>query len=538
MFGKGKASAKTPIVRNTSKKGTFIQRLYRKAHRRFLLTTDSKHTVFSEFVFLNKPAKSEIKQSQVQSISSSSSKDSATSVPTPEPKRSIITNREPSKVRKPAQPRIGKDTDQATIKDVVAQDPSAVADKSKNAGAKSESELWDLELDDPDATRGSHSVSSMAGDQLRDGAVVLNTRAIWGGAQIGLGANGANVNDDTEDLDAHRDLASAIRPDSGNRYSSSLCPSQSASQYGQPCAFRVQKLHATDPRPISKYFVSIEKRASSVAEGVEVPLHVASEELFSNVHNHAISPPARVMRAPPIVRSDQNLVTAVSNWYHPPKRLVTPPSSPDSIEMELQDYMDCKMANNVEGNLSQFDYYNYDVSEGQYDVFDAVYESYDDEGEPSFEDPQGWSSGGLEHIDIYPGQQIDLSDLVGHPVLEVDPEDWNGIVAGNDMVGFEPLNEMQDIEDDSEYGSLHHDDHEDIQYDNTRLSHATAASVDDGDRSVLLTQRFSQGRAILLGFSEPGNPLENSSEQRVRTVSHAEVAVAKSLREHWLPQKF
>lgn len=50
-----------------------------------------------------------------------------------------------------------------------------------------------------------------------------------------------------------------------------------------------------------------------------------------------------------------------------------------------------------------------------------------------------------------------------------------------------------------------------------------------------LTQQFSQGRALLLGFTGTGSAKVHSSS--FQTVSNTEADVAKRLKEHWLPQR-
>jgi hypothetical protein len=476
--------------------------------------------------------------SQSEDSQSEDSHTSISSASTPTPNKNITTNHQPSKTRKLAKPPVGQRKLRVSLDNTVAQQPSSFVDKSKKTTGSPESELWDMELDDSSSARCSHTASK-AGDQPRDATVVLDTRAVWNGAVFGLELNDGNVGDEDGDLGAHREAAH-LAFDSGMETfgcrHSSICPSESASQYGRPRALRPQMLDVPAPRATSKYFVSTDDQvASCVVEAADVPLRLNSDENFPDTHCSAI-PLEGDMQTPPVIQSDQNLLTAISRGYHTSTQLVAPQSSLDSIEMELRDYADYAMAN-IYGVSSQFDYQGV-TWEAENPVVETENESYGDEVESSFGDPHGWPSGGYQAMYAY---QTTLSDFVGFDTLGVEQEIWNGIVVGNDIAGFERYNvEMQDEADieDSEYGPHHDLSQEDIQCDITsNRGHPSADDDEDDDGPAFLTQRFSQGRAILLGLSQPGNILERSSKP-TGMVSHAEAAVAKSLREHWLPQKF
>lgn len=478
----------------------------------------------------SEPSQSEYNQSEhsYTSISSAS---------TPRPNKNIITNHQPSKTHKLAKPPAGKRKLLVSLDDAIVQQPSSVVNKSKMPTGSPESELWDMELDDSNSAKYSRTVSSTASDQPRDATVVLDTRAVWNGVVFGLELNDGDVGDDLGDLGAHREDAH-LAFDSGmetfcRRRSSSICPSESASQYGQPRALRPQMLDVPAPQTTSKYFVSIDDRvASCVVEAADVLLRLDSAENFPDAHCLAI-PLEGGRKTPPIIQSDQDLLTAISHGYHTSTQLVAPQSSLDSIEMELRDYADYAMANTY-GVSPQYDYQG-EIWEAENPVVETENESYSDEVESFFGDPQG---GGYQAMDAY---QTTLSDFAGFDTLSVEQDIRNEIVVGNNIAGFERCNvEMQDEADieDLEY-STHFDlFQEDIQHDITsNRDHPLADNDEDDDGPALLTQWFSQGRAILLGLSQPGSILERSSKP-MGMVSHAEATVAKSLREHWLPQKF
>jgi hypothetical protein len=421
-------------------------------------------------------------------------------------------------------------------------------DKSKETVGNSESEVWDMELDYLNTTHVSYSASSAAGDHPQNGTVVLDTRVIWAGAQPSLAIGGRNVGDHQRIPHGYRDetgLAVGIE-ESGCRRSSSLCPSDSASQYGQPRMLEPQKFDVPGPQATSKYFVNNEERVeANMAEKLEVPLRVGAREIVSQSYHYPAIPLDKAMGTLPVIPSAQSLVTAISNGYQPSRKLVASPSSLDSIEIELREYMD-HVIGNADEVATQSEYPGaFPIAES--DVFEA-HSGFHDQGESSIRDLQAWPPGGYEHMDVYCGQPIHPPDLDVYNGLEVEQDTWNGTDNGNDMAGFDFNDEeMQDEDDlgDSEYGSFY-DSFEGIQYDITArqdansLSQASeaATSVDDDVGPVLLTQRFSQGRAILLGISEPGITTMEGSSKPVQTVSHAEAVVAKSLREHWLPQKF
>jgi hypothetical protein len=279
-----------------------------------------------------------------------------------------------------------------------------------------------------------------------------------------------------------------------------------------------------------------------MAEELEVPSRVGSEEILSETHYPAI-PLEKAMVALPIVGD-------ISSGYQPSKQLAAAPSSLDSIEMELREYMDNAMTNANEFSLP-FEYEG-ETPWAASGIFE-FYHSHNDEDESSVRDLLAWPPDGYERMNVYHSQPLHPGDFTGPHGLEVEQEEWNGSVDANGMAGFSLYDkEIQDEDDlnDSEYASFYDLSDEDIQYDITARQDADSSSQpngtvrsvedeynDDGG-SALLTQRFSQGRAILLGISAPGIATVEGFSRPVQTVSHAEAAVAKALREHWLPQKF
>ena len=430
---------------------------------------------------------------------------------------------------------VSQAANQDSVDSTAAQESCDVVDKSKETAGNSESEVWDMELDYLKTTHVSYPASSAAGDHLQNGTSVLDTRAFWAVAQPGLPIGGRNVGDHQIIPHGYRDetnLAFGIE-ESGCRHSPSLCPSDSASQYGQ---LRMQKLNVPGLQAISKYFVNNEERVE--ANMAEIPLHIGAKDIFlSQSHHYSAIPPDNVMGTLPVVPSVQSLVTAISNGYQPSWKVAASPSSLDSIEIELQEYMD-HVIGNADEITAQFEH-PCGIPNAESDVFEA-HGDFHDRDESSFGDLLGY-----EHMDVYCGQPVHPSDLDAYKRLEIEQVPWDGTGNGNDMDFDEEEMEDEDDLDDSEYGSYDHFE-EGIQYDITARQATTsssqvsetATSVDNDVWPALLTQRFSQGRAILLGISELGITIMKGSSKPVQTVSHAEAVVAKNLREHWLPQKF
>jgi len=439
-----------------------------------------------------------------------------------------LTNREPSKTTKLAEPCADKGEHHDSLDDRSARKSSALVNKPKKA-ADGESELWGMEFEDWNSNQGSSSTSPMTCDQPQGGTVVLDTQAIWGGAQIELAAD---EDDNHKDLNGHcngADLAFGIGlEEAGCRSSSSICPSESASQCGQPRVLRPQRVRILVPPATSKYFVDVgERTAPYLTEEADISLPMSSDD-FLPAADYPTTSLERPMETLPIPRSDYNLSAVTSNGYHNSKHFAAPPPSFDSIDMELQEYMDYTITNPYGGVSLQFGYEG-EISKVESDTSDA---NYNDNGESYVGYPHDRLS---EDMNTYPLQQMDPEDFVRYDEPEAEQEAWDGILLGNDKPGFGLCDgEVQHENgiEDSECNSMH----EDIQYGTVAESSLSYGNVDDYGGCDLLTQRFSQGRAILLGLSEAGNAPDESSKLRV--ISHVEATVAKSLREHWLPQKF
>jgi hypothetical protein len=257
-----------------------------------------------------------------------------------------------------------------------------------------------------------------------------------------------------------------------------------------------------------------------------------SDKIFAETHCSE-KPVENMKETLPVVPSDAQFVMALTSKAT---------SSLDSIEMELQAYMDCVVEDVYEVS-SPLDYES--LTFGAKSDVSGVYGGYDHETGPSVGQSQSWLSGGYEDRGACSGQQTYQPNFTSHYGMNVAQEALEFVVGEIDLELYN--NGMQDEDEDSEYGifcdAIPEDDatvRDDTNFSFGPMAASSASDANDhGDNgwSVLLPERFSQGRAILLGISEPGIAVERPSKP-VRTVLQAEAVVAKGLREHWLPQKF
>lgn len=517
--------------------------------------------MFSELAFLNKNRKDSQIITPVRPTSSSSQSENSSSSASSPPKKILITNRESLKSKQSVKLSAKRRDPQTSVGVRASEAQSVVAEKSKDADAKSE--LWNIELEDYRSIPDTQISPAVAwDDHLPQGTVVMNTLAIWPDAYVDGTMDNKRLEggqrDKSHDYPNEARLSSCCEhAELGRHHSSSICPSESASQYGQPRVLRSYPNDASSHQAISKYFMGTGAQvASMAAEEAPLPTHQAAKEFSEpGMHSSAVSlvhPNDAFLMA-----DDRNHSMAIPNNHHNSKKTVACPSSVDSIEMELRDHRDTlhthgtrrmseKQTDEILG--AENDVYNFDYN------FDFDYESCMGVQEIYLRDSQDDMSE-LEMKDEYAyyNQQIGSPMLDEYGGMNAEQDvipDGNAFVVGNDMSGsglYEFGMEEEAGIEDFEYVSPHDPFHEIIHYDaniscGTAYSscQGTSAPLDDytsDEKSVLLTERFSQGRAMLLGLSNSENHPQESSKP-IRRVSHVEADVAKNLTEHWLPQRF
>lgn len=471
--------------------------------------------------------------------------------------------------------------------------PSPVNVKATSAAR---SEIWDLELSD-------HSCSSVLSiaSKLQEGTVVLDTRAAWG-AHRTISENKVLPDHDTSSCDL-----SAEKPMLG--HSSSLCPSESASQYGQPRVLHTRRTPPPNHPTISKYYAGCDALAE-FKDRLEFSREATAQNFKNNYCSTTLSDNV-------FLETDQNDVTSFPT-YPVPAPDVKPTSSVDSIEKELQAYADAdancagqKMyaarpvfddkreearapihapvmmdnllcingattASKPASSVSSIDIelhastdyarqglhvvqpiFNHERKESSYatlmedNFFDAGYGSYNDERIPLSASAQFWEAYGFEHAgELWYSQSLQPNSIEYDGLIMEDG--WNDLVGSrvaSDCDFFEEEVEFQCEDEDvfyvtenSGYRSGYLSPNEcgaaaDRFSDTESAVNMIASDIGHGDVSVAQIPQFLQGRAILLGL-EATDIGRKELQTSIATVAHAELAVAKSLREHWRPQKF
>lgn len=496
-----------------------------------------KNSIFSEFAFLNKNRKDPQNIPSARSSSPcSQSEHSSASRP---PRKILITNRDTPKSKRSVKLPVSR-RDPHSVHVRASQDRLGVAEKSKDADA--ESELWDIELEDSQSIPGTKIFPAVVN---HSGMVVMNTMAIWPDVHA---ARDKELED--EDTGRSYNYLRSAHPSSccgtrgiGHNHSSSLCPSESASQCGQPPIVRPHTHDAASHQATSKYFPATRAQImSTTAEEASLPAHQVLQKVSARVRSAA---PLVYPNDAPLIADDHSHPTAVANNYHNPKMLVACSSAVDSIEMELRAYMDNIDTEGIRQTS------NKDKNE----IFGASNdcgncESYVDDQQLYFGDSQDGMSE-LEMKNDYAHYDQHMASMLDeYGGMNAEQGTVSDYIPCDDMSGFIPYEFATDDDTgigDFEYGPLQDPFDESVQYDSTvspgveySPCQGTVAVFDDntGDEGqVLLTERFSQGRAILLGLSDLGNHPQESVKP-IGTVLHAEADVARSLTEHWLPQRF
>lgn len=392
--------------------------------------------------------------------------------------------------------------------------------------AESHSELWDIELEDHVSALHPAENLSAASGQNGDGTVVMDTRALWASAYPNSGAMVTIADGQEKQCSVH-----AVKPQTvsllGSEFAqlernqpSSLCPSESASLYGQPHA--AHKPEALDHRDTSIYFADTRKLTEA---HIHLPAkpdgnigYPPSDDLKT------LGKPARINGTP----DSMSIISRPVPNHINDSGMASPTPSMDSIAIELQEYERANftwrnpITNGATKLLDMHNETGYTVNDGSHDWNATEYDgSLEDCYEYSDQQlgPEAYEVAGCSRTvygDLYDFEAYE-NEMVQEAIdLECDPN--CGLEYGSDH-GFESASEN--------YG----DYLEVAEYDTSTGGYD---EVDDG--TVLIPQRFSQGREILLGLLQPdGIPQELLKP--VPTVLHAEADVAKNLKEHWLPQK-
>ena len=362
------------------------------------------------------------------------------------------------------------------------------------------SEIWDIELD----------TSSLACNEPQESSVLLNTtQAVWA-----LKSNKAThlPLDDAllGQIDAQGDSFNEILVK--HPQSSSLGPSESASQHGQ---------YENGRRVTSKFFVNAKQPAASGSsprsnfqDGLQnsQPFPVVHEQISNSIPTHQ----------PEEGAYDDNLLS-FPHQFLPACR--ESPSVMDSIDIELQhvpvanaDEFLPRRATLQEENQAMGMQYDDTCNTSQGGYSDPLYELGGDFDET-------WTE---EHC--YSEQQLDF--------FGYDPDGGILGTAGDTHFGLECFESADNFQDSyTDYDpEVDHDFVEAYDAADDQVIPEYITNEEEKNNEIeLLTQRFLQGRALLLGFSETGSPKVHSSS--FQTISNIEVDVAKKLKEHWLPQK-
>lgn len=428
--------------------------------------------------------------------------------------------------------------------------------------------MWDLELELEETSSDSPPFASKSADATKDpqdGTVILDTgEAPWsnGHATERKGEHTQNASN----LEASP-KGSAIGGTLFLEQSSSLCPSESASQYGQPRAARANNFTVPHNRQmVSKYY-------AQVCDLNEGPLPSPSENDLEMDHEHlyARTPP----RADNLLEPSLNNSTPIKAYYS----LKTPVSSVNSIDMELQAYSDrlqcllddsnhrpvfmqrtldsSRSASIPPDDVPCFQYAEPldSIHQASQDMWDyngqqrLQEDTYSNQGRDTLEyayytQRRGYSTESSvwgAYDEEYAGPWHDPTSL---PVITqsedvfLQEEGWN-ITPGSSRGASreEPLDCQ--VEGDSVYQDCALSSSGETEPGRCGRASTetltTEISNESDDESVLDLPQYSQGRALLLGISDVD--LGGIVPQRIASVAHVELLVGKNLKRHWLPQK-
>lgn len=127
--------------------------------------------------------KRRLKRVPKRSSSSESSSGSGCDTSSIIPKKYVITNRSPPRL--PKSTNHSKPDEKATSKRNDDFSDAGLSKATENRNARTESEIWDIELQDPTTTSIPAPASHVTGPHPEDGTVVLNTHALgWAGSNL------------------------------------------------------------------------------------------------------------------------------------------------------------------------------------------------------------------------------------------------------------------------------------------------------------------------------------------------------------------
>ena len=431
---------------------------------------------FSESKFLNK-SKREIVPPDRSSTSDAKGSTSRSSEETESPKRA-------KNVTKP---------ERVPNKEVV---------EATSSTEKRSSVVWDIEL----GKSLCKDDCSVPDTQKKQGSIVLNTsRHAW--------AKVANA-------------GATVRSQDGSEAPSSISPSQSVSQ-------RIAKVSHPKPMPEkethSKYFQARNSPTPEVRDKATMePL--ASLCSFNESSIDIVQVPMVEDHAEDTMRLD-NALEQNGGCDRAPGFM--------QKEFEFNEYIPGDLSLEVRDQDIDFEEkslpYAQDDNQGDFAIFDGYQDLQIDDDfvlQPEYEYDEALPIGQEKQI---------MDEYASFP----DEFEFDGCVQqgdafydySNDAVGQGNL-EMEEFCDYSRNGNMPENDctygEESVALDHDQALESVNETDDDSGEELeeLQTDRFSQGRALLLGRSKRGKRRATSSY-----LTSAEVDVVKRLRDHWLPQK-
>lgn len=425
----------------------------------------------------------------------------------------------------------------------------------QTTAARAESIVWDIELDDvslpslPPSDSGKHNIT-------------LDTRYLsWAGHDCTASGPRSCANQESK---ATTPVLKVRKLDSGGinigiRSSPSIAPSQSASQYG-PSKTLIDA--RTRPLALSKYFSTTQGQLRQLGSPGK-PLAVGTA-------------PQPVAGEP--FHSVQTLSTAARPHPKPAPPSPTPPSFQGSEEYEVG--QNCNFGVDVGMIYHDIRRDHEEFKEMENDtLLCAPMDGYDEFQPPGYE-PAADNGEIINDDDVFLGGHYDTNSYLNNKAsnfqvfndaqsdfgyldpgysthMNIDPdvlgqwsEAWDfeyedheveeGYCNGLDENtgysdlgsnwGYQPHNELEAIFDDT----LTKDNSDCVSGGGYEMGSQVSGH---GHSLAYITTRFSQGRDLLLGHLENDRLPHQIGDRLRRPVSLVEADVAKSLRNHWHPQK-
>ncbi|KAF7983850.1 hypothetical protein HWV62_18166 [Athelia sp. TMB] len=437
----------------------------------------------------------------------------------------------------------------------VQKEPSSPI-AAKNSAARSE--IWELELElgnsnPPSSING----GTNANNEPQDGTVIVDTQAaLWG-------HNRTVDMQDNPHSEGGMLEASPRGSFIGLDQASSLCPSESASQYGQPRTLGAcENARAHHSRQIvSKYYPNVADTERTVpppdtdqpadCEGLHVPPTPTEDKISEFISNYFMpclehpsqSPPAPISS---IDSLDMELRAHAVNFLQVPHEIDQPnDETPEQASLRSavasSDILSCSeypkplddihigdrqgiwneggkgrdegYVQGIPGQAIHLQAPEYWITSSEiWDTYGAAYSEPPDSRYSTYtcppvrigryrDDGTGDSNG--------PQWTSEIPEIDYHPLEDSLNADYEFHSSGTEPANGRPGSAYSDIS-------------------------TTEHSVDSDDVSVLEIPQFSQGRALLLGIADSDL---GRTPHSTASVARTELLVAKNLKGHWLPQK-